>query len=182
MYLVQCNLHLASFVEAGRKGAFLLKDLELLLVIILFWWYRMLQLCQCLLFFHDFATSSRFPSFSPMSCVRTLFIPLLLSGMTNTTFGFFFLHKFGYFTLLISTWYLTGREIQYLCMPMYYSPSFVRKVHIFFIIQITLIILIFTNIIWGAPNWHFGFLEFVLKLWLIFCMWPNIIAYVHFWK
>ena len=71
----------------------------------------MLQLCQCLLFFHDFATSSRFPSFSPMICVRTLFIPLLLSGMTNTTclkFFVFFFHKFGYFTLLtfnlISHW------------------------------------------------------------------------------
>ena len=107
MYLIQCNLHLATCVEADRKDAFS----ERIEVWILFWWYCMLQLCQCLLFSHDFATSSRFPSFSPMICVWTLFIPLLLSGMTNTTclkFFVFFFHKFGYFTLLtfnlISHW------------------------------------------------------------------------------
>ena len=83
MYLVQCNLHVASCVEADRKDVFperfgvafsnsLLMALHVAVV-------------SVSSFFHDFATSSRFPSFSPLICVRTSFIPLLLSGMTNTT-------------------------------------------------------------------------------------------------
>ena len=94
MYLIQCNLHLASCVKADRKDAFAERFV--------------VTFCNSLLmvlhvavvsvsFFHDFTTSSRFPSFSPMICVRTLFIPLLLSGMTNTTclkfFVCLFFHK-----------------------------------------------------------------------------------------
>ena len=92
MYLVQCNLHLASCVEADRKDVFaerfgvtfrnsLLMALHVAVV-------------SVSSFFHDFETSSRFPSFSPMICVRTLFIPLLLSRMANTTCLKFFVFLF----------------------------------------------------------------------------------------
>ena len=63
--------------------------------------HRMLQLCQRV-FFVIFSTPSRFPSFSPMICVRTLFILLLLSGMTVTTcFKFSVFPKFGSFLFLM---------------------------------------------------------------------------------
>ena len=63
--------------------------------------HRMLQLCQRV-FFVIFATPSRFPSFSSMICVRTLFILLLLSGMTvKTCFKISVFHKFGSFIFLM---------------------------------------------------------------------------------
>ena len=55
-----------------------------------------------------FATSARFPSFSPMIYVRTLFIPSLLSGITiETCLSFFFLIKLVTLYFSCSTQYLT---------------------------------------------------------------------------
>ena len=64
---------IASCVEAGRKDAFAERFVVTFCNSILMVLH--VAVVSVSSFFHDFATSSRFPSFSPMICVRTLFIP-----------------------------------------------------------------------------------------------------------
>ena len=65
----------------------------------------------------------------------------------TTCLKFFFLTNLVTSYFSCSARYLTQREIQYLCMPVYNSISFVHYSHIFCIIHITLIIFYEYNII-----------------------------------